>query len=337
MTMSDDNENEDIKAVPENDNEGSDLSDLDPVSDLDDLDPKDRGLGRGLDALFGDDGDDDEFGGLGSSETRSFCVDVDQLEPNPSQPRQDFNDKNMKELAESISTHGILQPILVRPKEGAPGTYQIVAGERRWKAAQMAQLHEIPVIVREIDDSETLQLALIENLQREDLNPLEEANSYRSLIERFGFNQERVAAVLGKSRSHVANTIRLLSLPDSIQTYLWEKKLTAGHARAILTAKDPESLAREVVAKGLSVRDTEKLANEQSGKPPKVEKGTVQKDADTLALEEEVSNTLGMQVTINTKADKSGSLKIVFKDMDQLDEILHRLSHYPETRQVEAS
>jgi ParB family chromosome partitioning protein len=294
------------------------------------LNPKERGLGRGLDALFGDEeAGSKEDEGLGSAEATSTFLNLDQLEPNQSQPRQDFNEKPLGELAESIVTHGILQPILVRPKEGYPGKYQIIAGERRWRAAQMARLHEVPVIVKNTDDSETLQVALIENLQREDLNPLEEASSYRNLIERFGFNQERLAAVLGKSRSNVANTIRLLSLPDSVQTYLWEGKITAGHARAILSAKNQEELAREIVDKGLSVREAEKLANESVGRKPKASsgetRGAAPKDPDILALEEELSNSLGMKVFISSKGE-AGSVKIIFKNLDQFDDLLHRLS-----------
>lgn len=297
--------------------------------DNDNVDPKKRGLGRGLDALFGD----EEDSGLGSGQTRQTVLNVDQMERNPAQPRQDFDEQHLNELAESIATHGVLQPILVRPKEGESDKYQIIAGERRWRASQIAQLHEVPVLIRELDDSETLQIALIENLQREDLNILEEAQSYRSLIERFGFNQERLAAVLGKSRSHIANTMRLLSLPEKLQTYVREDKLSAGHARALLGAKDPEALAKEVIAKGLSVRDTEKLVAEHSDKPRKSKKKMVSpqgKDADTLALEEEVSNVLGMKVSLDVKGEQ-GILKISFKNLDQLDDVLHRLSHYPQS------
>lgn len=298
------------------------------MDDDDNVDPKKRGLGRGLDALFGD----EEEAGLGSGGGQQTTLNIDQLERNPGQPRQDFDEELLKELAESIATHGVLQPILVRPKEGEKDKYQIIAGERRWRASQIAQIHEVPVIVRELDDSETLQIALIENLQREDLNILEEAQSYRGLIERFGFNQERLAAVLGKSRSHIANTMRLLSLPEKLQTYVREDKLSAGHARALLGASAPEVLAKEVIAKGLSVRETERLVAEQNGRPPKAgkEEKPQGKDADTLALEEEVSNVLGMKVTLDVKGEQ-GVLKIAFKDLDQLDDVLHRLSHYPQT------
>ena len=261
-------------------------------------------------------------------------MNIDQLEPNPSQPRQEFNEDHLNELAESITTHGILQPILVRPTEGKAGRYQIIAGERRWRASQKAQLHEVPVIIRELDDSETLQIALIENLQREDLSILEEAKSYRSLIDSFGFNQERLAAVLGKSRSHIANTMRLLSLPESVQKFLRDDKLTAGHARALLGAESPEALAKEVMAKKLNVRETEHIVAERSGKISAGKKcdaktpASTGKDPDTLALEEEVSNALGMKITLDIRGEE-GAIKIVFKNLDQLDDVLHRLSHYP--------
>lgn len=298
------------------------------MDDDENVDPKKRGLGRGLDALFGD----EEEVGLGAGSGQQATLNIDQLERNPSQPRQDFDEDHLKELAESISTHGVLQPILVRPKEGEKDKFQIIAGERRWRASQIAQIHEVPVIVRELDDLETLQIALIENLQREDLNILEEAQSFRSLIERFGFNQERLAAVLGKSRSHIANTMRLLSLPEKLQTYVREDKLSAGHARALLGAKNPEALAKEVIAKGLNVRETERMVSEESGRDSKKEKKdkpAAGKDADTLALEEEVSNVLGMKVTLDVNGEK-GVLKIAFQDLDQLDDVLHRLSHYPQ-------
>lgn len=298
-------------------------------TDLDELEkeiksPK-RGLGRGLDALFGD-----QEEGVSASAKRT-TLDIDQIEPNPTQPRREFDEQPLQELAESIATHGVLQPILVRPIEGQDGKYQIIAGERRWRASQIAQLHEVPVIIREFDDSVTLQIALIENLQREDLNALEEALCFKNLIERFGFSQEKLAAALGKSRSHVANIMRLLNLPEKVQTYVSDGKLSAGHARALLTSKDPEGLAKEVIAKGLSVRETERLASgnveASSGSASKAK--APGKSADTLALEEEIANVLGMKVSIEAKGT-AGTLKIIYKDLDQLDEVVHRLSHYPQ-------
>jgi ParB family chromosome partitioning protein len=224
--------------------------------------------------------------------------------------------------------------LIVRPKEGYPDIYQIIAGERRWRAAQKARVHEVAVLVTEHDDETVLEIALVENLQREDLNPLEEARGYRQLIDQHGHTQEDVAKAIGKSRSHVANMVRLLNLPESVQKMLEKGELSSGHARSLVTADDPEAMAEEIIFRGLNVRQAEELAGKASEKsssktrPPKK-----QKDPDTRALEEEVSLALGMKVTIHMKSKGAGKLDVEFKNLDQLDEILHRISHYPGSRQ----
>ncbi len=307
------------------------------------LNPKRRGLGRGLNALFGDEEDGFESEESGSQHAdeplvtqglRRRIITIEQLQPSGVQPRHTFNDESISQLAESISIHGILQPLLVRPLEGAEDMYEIVAGERRWRAAQKAQLHEIPAIIYTLGDQEALEIALIENLQREDLNPLDEAQGYQRLMDEFGHTQEKLAASLGKSRSHVANMMRLLNLPDGVQALVRDGKLSAGHGRALINAENPEELAKKVVSQGLSVRQTEALAKQEGGvvsrkREPKAATKKPEKDVDTLALEEEVSNVLGMAVTINMKDSYAGNIKIEFSNLDQLDEVLHRLSHNP--------
>ncbi|MCB9978703.1 MAG: ParB/RepB/Spo0J family partition protein [Rhodospirillales bacterium] len=302
-------------------------------------DKKRRGLGRGLSALFEDeepypatpDSGDDTPAPKGVRKT----LNIAQIEPNATQPRQFFDEDALKELAESIGRHGVLQPLVVRQKDGFPDQYQIVAGERRWRACQIAQVHEIPVVIQSLNDEEVLEIALVENLQREDLNPLEEAEGYRNLIDRFGHSQEEVAAYVGKSRSHVANQVRLLTLPPGVRGLVRDGKLSAGHARALVTAHNPDALAKKIVEEGLSVRQTEALAGAELGRKPKDKtdspgKATsAKKDADTLALEREVSNALGMKVSISLKNGTSGTLSVEFQNLEQLDEILHRLSHYP--------
>lgn len=312
---------------------------------------KRRGLGRGLSALFEDEepypqasGSVSDEAGASSSDggggSNRRIVNISQIEPNPGQPRHIFNEEALAELAMSIARHGVLQPLLVRPREGVEGAYQIIAGERRWRAAQMAQVHELPVVIRDdLDDEAVMEVALVENLQREDLNPLEEAEGYKNLMDRFGHSQEDVADFVGKSRSHIANMTRLLALPAPVRGMIREGQLSAGHARTLVTAKDPMALAKKIVAGGLSVRQAERLAAEDAGRSkPKSTEGApqhkaLQKDADTLALENEVSNALGMKVSIDVKpGGTSGALQIEFKSLDQLDEVLHRLSHYPGSR-----
>ena len=298
------------------------------------VDSKKRGLGRGLNALF-----EDEEGVYPQADpdgqtpgTERLMLGLDQLEPGTYQPRRNFNDESLKELAESISVHGVLQPLVVRKKPGFDGTFEIIAGERRWRASQIAQLHEVPVIIKELNDEQALEIALIENLQREDLNPIDEARGYKQLVEEFGHTQEKAAAILGKSRSHVANMMRLLMLPSKVLEMLKDGKLTMGHARTLITADDPEALAKMIVEQGLSVRAAEQLAADfAAGKAVKgKKKAKAAKDVDTVALEEEVSNSLGMKVTIDVKGNKGGGMmKIQYKSLDQLDEVLHRLSHFP--------
>ena len=281
-----------------------------------------RGLGRGLSALMADVGVTGA-GGEGRPRRPDLAVPVESLAPNPDQPRRDFDPAALEELAASIRTKGIIQPLIVRPRgEG----YEIVAGERRWRAAQLAQLHEVPVLVREFSDTEVLEIAIIENIQRADLNAIEEAMGYRQLMDRFGHTQERLAEALSKSRSHIANLLRLLTLPDEVQRHLREGRLTAGHARALITAPDPAALARQVIAKGLSVRETEALARKVvAPKSGPAAPARPEKDADTRALEGDLTATLGMPVSIEHKGQDGGLLTIRYRDLDQLDRLCQRL------------
>ena len=304
---------------------------------------KKRGLGRGLGALFEDEeGVYPQPGPHGDTPgVQRKMMGLDQLEPGSYQPRSNFDPEALKELADSISVHGVLQPLIVRPKRGFNGMFEIIAGERRWRAAMQAKLHEVPVIVMDLSDKNTLEIALIENLQRADLNALEEARGYTRMMEEFGHTQEKLAVALGKSRSHIANMTRLLSLPRPVVKLLEEGKLTAGHARALITAENPEELANQIVAQGLSVRAAEGLAGggKKGSKKSAAKKGGIKmKDVDTLALEKEVSGMLGMNIDIDMKGDgkggRWGAMTIEFKSLDQLDEILHRLSHYPGRKQT---
>lgn len=289
-----------------------------------------RGLGRGLNALFEDE-ETPSFAAPAQTATPDDPtqprknLSVASLRPGKFQPRRNFDDATLKELAESISTHGVLQPLVVRSVGN--GQFEIICGERRWRAAQKAQLHDVPVIIRDMDDEQAMQVALIENLQREDLNPLDEAEGYQRLMEEFAHTQEKLAAAVGKSRSHVANMVRLLGLPSTVRGMIRNGKLTTGHARALITAKDPEALAQDVVARGLSVRETERLAQIAEAKDGKTRKTKPAKDVDTLGLEREMLQRLGMKVTIDLKPDgKAGAVKIDFKDFDQLDKLIQKLS-----------
>ena len=300
---------------------------------------KSRGLGRGLSALFEDDEDfapgGDVLETIENNTSGRITVGVEQLYPGASQPRAKFDEEALTQLAESISTHGLLSPLLVRADRAVPDRYEIIAGERRWRAAQKAQLHEVPVIILDIDDQEALEIALVENLQREDLSPIEEAKGYQRLIDEYGHSQQKLAEILGKSRPHITNMMRLLSLPEAVLKHLEEGDLTIGHARALLPSSDSEALAAEVIREGLSVRNTEKLVAEQIGRPEKTKgsaptKKGLQKDADTLALENDLSSILGMRVVISPSNNKaSGSIKIDYKTLDQFDEICGRLTKFP--------
>ena len=283
-------------------------------------------LGRGLSALLGEEPTPDTQAPEASSSQK---LPIAFIEANPLQPRRTFRADELEDLAKSVRENGILQPILVRPHPREQGRYQIVAGERRWRAAQKAQLHEIPVVVKNLNDVETLEIALVENIQRADLDPIEEARGYETLIENFGHTQEQLSKTIGKSRSHIANTLRLLTLPDKVQTFLKEGALTPGHARALVTSDAPLELAQHIIDGNLSVRDTEALAKskkEGSGASSKPPKPPVQKDADTRALEDNVSRSLGLRVSIDDHGEKGGVLKITYKTLEQLDDVCRRLA-----------
>ncbi|MFY0693156.1 MAG: ParB/RepB/Spo0J family partition protein [Paracoccaceae bacterium] len=291
-----------------------------------------RGLGRGLSALMADVdlGSETSRPDAGTSAPRSDRqVPVEAIAPNPDQPRRDFDKDALQELADSIREKGIIQPLIVRTDPKDASRFQIVAGERRWRAAQIAQVHEVPVVLRDFNDTEVLEIAIIENIQRADLNPVEEALGYRQLQERFGHTQEQLAQALGKSRSHIANLMRLLTLPDAVLTWLREGALSIGHARALITAEDPVSLARTVIDKKLSVRETEALMKKGSDKSTtSAVKPAKQrtKDADTIALEKDIAANLGMNVTIShTQGGESGKVTVDYKDFAQLDELCRRL------------
>jgi ParB family chromosome partitioning protein len=250
---------------------------------------------------------------------------IDLVQRNPQQPRKHFDETELNELASSIRTHGVLQPILVRPI--ADGKFEIVAGERRWRAAQKAGLHSIPAVVRELNEVEVLEIAIVENVQRMDLNPLEEAQGFQALIDRFGRTQQEIADAVGKSRPHIANMLRLLALPDDLQEMVRDGRLSAGHARAILTAPDPRGLAQRAISEGLNVRDVERLAQQAKDEKHGPRASTVAADAksaDTRALEQSLSNALGLDVTINDKAG-AGEVKISYKTLEQLDDVIRRL------------
>jgi len=291
---------------------------------------KPRGLGRGLSALMADVSPDAE--GRASTEPRrpEMRLPIEKLRANPDQPRRTFLAAQLDELAASVKEKGIIQPLIVRPLSG--GEYEIVAGERRWRAAQMAQLHEIPVIVREFDDTEVLEVAIIENIQRADLNAVEEAAGYRQLMDKFGHTQEKMAEALGKSRSHIANLLRLLSLPANVQTMIVDGKLSAGHARALIPADNPSELAQMIVRDGLSVRATEALVKKQQQgdmpkSAPKSRNLDAGKDADTRALEKDLSAILAMKVSINHKSGtESGQVVLTYENLDQLDDLCAKLS-----------
>lgn len=304
-------------------------------------------LGRGLNALFGDEPKKDVTLTVATpvspaSETTTGTlrglrsIAVTAISPSPYQPRKVFSDESLNELAASLKQHGMAQPMVVRPKPNTPGQYELIAGERRWRAAQRVPMHEVPVIVQEIDDKTAMEIALIENLQRVDLNPLEEARAFQRLIDEYSYKHDQLATVLGKSRSHITNVLRLLQLPESVQDKLLDGSLTMGHARALITATNPEALAELIVKNGLSVREAEKLASKQkdhTGTPEKIAKAVAnantkpsQKDADIRALESNLSQLLGLHVSIEPETATKGVLSISYQTLDQLDDVLRRLS-----------
>jgi ParB family transcriptional regulator, chromosome partitioning protein len=279
-------------------------------------------LGRGLAALFG------ETGGRPADETADArvsgaqTVPIETIRPSPFQPRRRFGEAELDGLAQSIREKGVVQPLLVRPVGGTVADFELVAGERRWRAAQLVGLHEVPVVIRSIGDSEVIEIALVENLQREDLSPLEEAEAYSRLAREFGRSQASLADAVGKSRSHVANTLRLLSLPASVRRSLEDGMLSAGHARALLGAPEPAALAEQVMRRGLNVRATEALVRRRAAQPPpRPHRG---RDADALALEQEVATALGLRVTLTQKR-RGGRLTLHYTSLDQLDRVLELL------------
>lgn len=292
-----------------------------------------RGLGRGLSALMADVSDatqPEPVAEAGAAPRRiDQMIPIEQIVPNPDQPRRRFTPDQLEDLAASIREKGVIQPLIVRRASGGAGKFEIVAGERRWRAAQMAQLHAVPALLRDYSDTEALEVAIIENIQRADLNAIEEAAGYRDLMQRFGHTQEKLAEALGKSRSHIANMMRLLGLPGEVQTLVEEGKLTAGHARALITAEDPAALAKQVVEKGLSVREAERLAKPSHTTKSGSNAGkSREKDADTLALEKDLSAALGMAVRIDHKLGKeNGTLSIKYETLEALDDLCGKLGN----------
>ena len=279
-------------------------------------------LGRGLAALIGDDFNENapaNDAGLGLQ-----YVSLEKIVSSDFNPRKAFSEAEIAELAKSISEKGLLQPILVRQLKN--DTYEIVAGERRWRAAQKASLHDVPVIIRELEDGEALEIAIIENVQRTDLNPVEEARGYQNLIDRFGYTQQEVSTLIGKSRSHITNTLRLMNLPASVLDMLIDGKLSAGHARALLASDTPEAMAEKIVQDSLSVRDAERISKSPEAQFKKIAKSIhAVKDVDTLKLERSISDKIGLKVDIEDKGEKGGSLKISYMTLEQLDDVCRRL------------
>ena len=278
-------------------------------------------LGRGLAALMGDVGTETATSERVRGQRR---VPIEFLKPNPHNPRRNFSDAELDDLAASIKERGIIQPVVVRSVRGAKDAYEIIAGERRWRAAQRAGLHDVPIVPFEASDSEALELAIIENVQRTDLNPLEEAGGYQALASQYGHSHEDIAKVVGKSRSHVTNTLRLLKLPEPVKAYINAGKLSAGAARMLVGASDPEEMARQIVDRDLNVRQVEALAKERAKASGKTVKTSAAKSADTIALERRVSDALGLAVTVDHRGDR-GVLHVHYRSLDQLDEVVRRL------------
>ena len=281
-------------------------------------------LGRGLSALMADVNPAVD-GNKGEDNKGLISLSVDQIEPNPNQPRRTFSTESLMDLSNSIIEKGIIQPLIVRAISKTPVKYQIVAGERRWRAAQMAKLHKIPVVVRSFNDVEVLEIAIIENIQRSDLSPIDEANGYQQLIDRFNHTQDKISRALGKSRSHIANLLRLLNLPNDVQTLLNSGALSIGHARALITRKDASLLAKEIIKKKLSVREVEKLVKIDFVEKQK-SSFIKRKDADTREIEANLKASIGMRVDINhNNLTEAGELKIKYKSLDQLDFLITKL------------
>jgi ParB family transcriptional regulator, chromosome partitioning protein len=278
-----------------------------------------RGLGRGLSALIGEEAVPTR--GESAAARATHRLPIAFLRPNRLQPRKRFASEELNDLADSVREKGVLQPILVRPVRGEANAYEIVAGERRWRAAQMAQLHEVPVVVRDMGDSESLEIAIIENVQRSDLNAIEEAAAYYELMERFKFTQEKVAKEVGKSRSHIANTLRLLPLPEAVRALVRDGALSAGHARTLVGLPDAEKRAQEIIAGLLNVRQAEQRSSDkrrgQTSRP---------KDSETIDLESRISNALGLKVKVRDRGKRGGEVRIEYRSLEQLDEIARRLS-----------
>ena len=285
-----------------------------------------RHLGRGLSALFGGDDNEAPAGAQGAAPVAATrTAPIEFLHPSSMQPRTSFDEEKLDQLAQSIMEQGVLQPILVREHRAKPGEWEIVAGERRWRAAQKAQLHEVPIVVRDLSDRDTLEIALIENVQRQDLNPIEEARAYRRLMQEFAYTQETLSDHIGKSRSHIANLLRLLELPESVRAMLSDGRLTVGHARPIINLPNVVELAEAIVAKGLSVRDAERLAQKKKTKYGRVAKPAREKDADTRALERDLTAKLGLKTEIQFDG-KGGALVIHYQSLEQLDDIIAKLN-----------
>jgi ParB family chromosome partitioning protein len=286
--------------------------------------PQKRRLGRGLAALIGDDTTEEAV----VHDVRSLRhVPIEFLHPNPNNPRKQFTDSDLEDLTTSIREKGLLQPLVVRQR--GSGEYEIVAGERRWRAAQRAGIHEVPVLIRDLSDGEALEIALIENIQRADLNALEEARAYQQLIDQFNYTQQQLAESVGKSRSHIANTIRLLTLPESVRRHIENGALTAGHARALVATDSPQALAEKIIQLGMTVREAEGLSRSQAEAKGRLPAVRAQKDADTLALERQLSEALGLKVEIVNKARVGGTLTVRYTTLEQLDDVCNRLAKSP--------
>ena len=288
-----------------------------------------RGLGRGLSALMADiEPNSKEVLKTATSTKFETLVPIEKINPNPNQPRRYFAENDLNDLADSIRSKGIIQPLVVRPHPNKNGEFEIVAGERRWRASQIAQIHQIPVVVREFSNEDVLEIAIIENIQRADLNPIEEAAGYRQLMEKFGHTQDQVAQALGKSRPHIANYLRLLVLPNDVQDLVIKGKISSGHARALITSKDPSEIVKLILSRGLSVRQTESLVKKRVGEKL-VRLGQKGKDADTRLLEGDLSAALKMFVSILHRPNQEfGEIKIRYKNLEQLDYLCRHLTKF---------